>query len=144
MRRFSWALLAACFLSVTISGATVTAQEADVMASPSDESIADFPSSGEMSPEMWLYLQEQKRHDDPKQAVRRKAEMRAAQRQNRLAAQRWFGVSNLRPGCKPSALLRKLLTFVGWECPQPLLVVRRWIHARCLLSPCESIAAEVG
>ncbi len=50
-----------------------------------------------MTPEMWLYLEEIRRRDNPQEAVRRKAEFRAAQRQNRLAARRWFGLSNLRP-----------------------------------------------
>ena len=59
--------------------------------SPSD---LNAPS---MSPEIWLYLQEQKRHDDPRQAVRRKAEQKSADRQARLAAMKWYGYSNLRP-----------------------------------------------
>jgi hypothetical protein len=50
-----------------------------------------------MTPEMYLYLQDQRRHDDPAQAVRRKAEMRAAQRMDRIAAMKWFGMSNARP-----------------------------------------------
>ncbi|QDU30757.1 hypothetical protein ETAA8_59050 [Anatilimnocola aggregata] len=54
-------------------------------------------SSSQMTPEMYLYLHELKRHDDPKQAVRRKAELKTAQRMQRLAAQKWFGVSNARP-----------------------------------------------
>jgi hypothetical protein len=54
-------------------------------------------SPSQMTPEMYLYLHEQKRNDDPKQAVRRKAELKTAQRNQRLAAQKWFGVSNSRP-----------------------------------------------
>jgi len=54
-------------------------------------------SPGQMTPEMYLYLHEQKRLDDPKQAVRRKAELKTAQRNQRLASQKWFGVSNARP-----------------------------------------------
>lgn len=54
-------------------------------------------SMSEMSPEMWLYMQERERHDDPKEAVRRKAEYRTAQRQRRIAAREWFGYSNARP-----------------------------------------------
>lgn len=101
MRRFTWALVAACLVIVNVQSAS--AQGVDVVESPSDKvaSSLDMPSSSEMSPEMWVYLQETKRYDDPKQAVRRKAEMRAAQRQARLAAQRWFGVSNLRPVANP-------------------------------------------
>jgi len=59
--------------------------------SPSD---LDSPS---MSQEMWFYTQELRRYDDPKQAVRRKAEQKAADRSARLAALKWYGYSNLRP-----------------------------------------------
>jgi hypothetical protein len=54
-------------------------------------------SPSQMTPEMYLYLHDLKRYDDPKQAVRRKAELKTAQRNDRLAAQKWFGVSNARP-----------------------------------------------
>jgi hypothetical protein len=54
-------------------------------------------SPSQMTPEMYLYLHDLKRLDDPKQAVRRKAELKTAQRMQRLAAQKWFGVSNARP-----------------------------------------------
>lgn len=56
-------------------------------------------SVGEIAPtqEMWFYQQELKRHLDPKQAIRRRAEFRAAQRERRIASQEWFGISPLRP-----------------------------------------------
>jgi hypothetical protein len=50
-----------------------------------------------MSPELWLYSQQVRRHDDPAQAVRRNAEQKAAQRTARLNAMHWFGYSNSRP-----------------------------------------------
>jgi hypothetical protein len=50
-----------------------------------------------VTPEVWLYSQEWRRHDDPAQAVRRKAEARTAARTQRLEAMRWFGLSNARP-----------------------------------------------
>ncbi len=49
------------------------------------------------TPELWVYSQEQRRHDDPAQAVRRKAEFQAEQRMARLASQKWYGYSNSRP-----------------------------------------------
>jgi len=49
------------------------------------------------TPEMWLYQQERDRYEDPHGAVRRKAEFRAAQRGDRLAAMKWYGQSNTRP-----------------------------------------------
>ena len=56
---------------------------------------------GQMSPEMYLYLQEQQRHDDPKQALRRKAEARTAAREARITAMKWYGMSNARPQANP-------------------------------------------
>lgn len=50
-----------------------------------------------VTPELWIYAQELRRHDDPAQAVRRKAEAKADQRLARLAALKWYGLSNSRP-----------------------------------------------
>lgn len=49
------------------------------------------------TPEMWYYQQQLKMYKDPKLAVRRNAEYRAAQRQVRMAAAKWYGISNSRP-----------------------------------------------
>lgn len=49
------------------------------------------------TPEMWFYEQERMRYDSPKMAVRRKAELRGQQRQERLASLEWYGLSNSRP-----------------------------------------------
>jgi|SRR5262245_13870165 len=54
-------------------------------------------SAPQTTPELWVYSQEQRRHDDPAQAVRRKAEFQAEQRMARLAALKWYGYSNSRP-----------------------------------------------
>lgn len=66
------------------------------------EALPAEPPHFSLSQEMWFYTQEQKRYDDPKQAVRRKAEQRTAARQARLAALRWYGYSNLRPQASAS------------------------------------------
>lgn len=58
-----------------------------------------------VTPELWLYSQELKRHDDPAQAVRRKAEAKADQRLDRLAALKWYGQSNARPDANPIPLM---------------------------------------
>jgi 4'-phosphopantetheinyl transferase EntD len=50
-----------------------------------------------ITPEMWYYSQEQRRYDDPQQAVRRKAEFVSQQRAARIAAMKWYGMSNSRP-----------------------------------------------
>ena len=55
----------------------------------------------QVTPEMWIYSQEVRRYEDPQQAVRRKAELRASQRAERLAAMKWFGFSNARPQANP-------------------------------------------
>lgn len=69
------------------------------------QSPDQLPSLSNITPEMWLYLQQLQRHDDPKMAVRRKAEERARQRENRLASRRWFGLSNMRPVANPVPLM---------------------------------------
>jgi hypothetical protein len=97
MLRHCWVLCSLCAL--------VMARECAAQEEPR-ETRDDVPRATTMqetlttmtrTPEMWLYEQERIRYEDPKQAVRRRAEMRAAQRSDRLAAQRWYGISNSRP-----------------------------------------------
>ena len=87
----------AASLVVLSSGNEARAQEN----SPSDATIQldgkEPPPPYAMSPEMWLYMHEQRRADDPQLAVRRKAEFRADQRARRIAAMDWHGFSNSRP-----------------------------------------------
>ena len=54
------------------------------------------------TPEMWFYEQERNRYEDPKSAVRRKAELRSTQRASRLASCKWFGINNSRPTASPT------------------------------------------
>lgn len=56
-------------------------------------------SPGELTPtpDMWFYEQYMRQRQDPKSGVREKAEFRSVQRQDRMAARKWFGFSNLRP-----------------------------------------------
>lgn|GEM_PF-706722 len=56
-------------------------------------------SPGELSatPEMWFYEQALRQYQDPKTAVRQKAEFRVAERQRRLTSLKWYGISNARP-----------------------------------------------
>jgi hypothetical protein len=58
-------------------------------------------SAPAVTPDLWVYSQEQRRHDDPAQSVRRKAEVQADQRISRLAALKWYGLSNSRPQASP-------------------------------------------
>lgn len=57
---------------------------------------AEMTTTGQ-TPEMWFYQQERNRWEDPKEAVRRHAEFRAAQRSQRIASMQWYGMSNSRP-----------------------------------------------
>jgi len=56
-------------------------------------------SPGELkaTPEMWFYDQAMRRYMDPKMMVYAKANLRAQQRQSRIASMKWFGLSNSRP-----------------------------------------------
>lgn len=49
------------------------------------------------TPEMWFYEQERLRNEDPNTMARARAEYEANQRQARLAALKWYGMSNSRP-----------------------------------------------
>ena len=85
------------------------------------------------TPEMWFYDQERIRHDDPKLAVRRRAELRGQQRQERLASQKWYGISNSRPTVSPTPWFAGYSDHWGsnsydplrWRMPAVPLVVMR-------------------
>ncbi|MDZ4819680.1 MAG: hypothetical protein SGJ20_11980 [Planctomycetota bacterium] len=53
------------------------------------------------TPEMWFYEQERRRYEDPQAAVREVAQQRSAQRRARIAAMKWYGMSNSRPIASP-------------------------------------------
>ena len=103
MQRLFW--LAIPMVTIALTASPANSQD-DLFADPpkaeaESTPTISLPSTGPVTPEMWLYMQEYQRYQQPKEAVRRKAQIRAAQRQNRLEAQRWFGVSNLRPMANP-------------------------------------------
>ncbi len=52
--------------------------------------------------DMWFYLQELRRHDDPQVLIRQKSEKKGEQRRGRLAAMKWFGWSQSRPTANPT------------------------------------------
>jgi hypothetical protein len=91
-------------------------------------------TSGVVTPtvEMWFYEQEQRRRDDTKLAIRRRAEARADQRQARLAATRWYGISNSRPTVSPTPVCYGYSAYWGsnsfdplrWNATAPMVVVR--------------------
>ena len=95
MRRITFALFICgftCFLNTANSQETPTAKDKE----PTGP-IVELPSDVSVTPEMWMYLHEYQSNKDPKQAIRKRAEFRAKQRRARLAAQRWYGHSPLRP-----------------------------------------------
>ena len=98
---------AACGLLLTAVPAFAQAPRASDRATAKTAAAKDAGISAEslsmtqMTPEMWLYMQETHRHDDAKAAVRRKAEYRSAQRMHRIASREWFGYSNARPTVNP-------------------------------------------
>lgn len=67
---------------------------------PHAEKIPELNPS-QVTPELYLYMHDLRRHDDPQQAVRRKAEARAAARESRITAMKWYGMSNARPQANP-------------------------------------------
>ncbi|MGD9722386.1 MAG: hypothetical protein AB7O59_12855 [Pirellulales bacterium] len=92
-------------LGLAFVAAAATAQE-PAAARHRDESFAQggqIAASGVVTPtpEMWLYEQQTRRRDDVQLAIRRRAEVRAQHRQDRIAAAAWFGMSNSRPTAQP-------------------------------------------
>ncbi len=55
-----------------------------------------------MHPDIWLYMQERRRFEDPKNIRRRNAEIRGALRRARINSQKWYGYSASRPQMSPS------------------------------------------
>jgi hypothetical protein len=105
---------------VWLSAAQLKAQ--DAASSPfTDESEVPYESAsaseaetssihvswGQLQPtaQMWLYEQEKADYLDPKLAVRRKAAAKTAQRQARIAAMKWYGMSNSRPYANPTPIM---------------------------------------
>jgi hypothetical protein len=90
--------ICACLLAALAAG-TAWGQRPDSASVTQRSRSENRIAVGELqpTPEMWFYEQYQQQDDDPAAGVRIKAQFRAAQRQNRLAAMRWFGFSNSRP-----------------------------------------------
>ncbi len=83
---------------IVLSTATV-AQAQRPVAGPTELQFRSSVSPGIVTPtpEMWFYEQELRRYEDPKVALRRRAELRAQQRDHRIAAREWYGLSKSRP-----------------------------------------------
>jgi hypothetical protein len=105
-----------CAASMLLAASAATAQQPRVPKTtppvptlPPPPSATHFTppslSAPTVTPELWIYSQELRRHDDPAQAVRRKAEINADQRLMRLAALKWYGMSNSRPDASAIPLM---------------------------------------
>lgn len=91
-------------LSLVAAGLTSPALAQDRDARREADAQLSLPAS-QVTPELWIYSQERQRYEDPKQAIRRKAEQKAAARMNRIAALKWYGYSTSRPVANPVPLM---------------------------------------
>jgi hypothetical protein len=97
------------------------------------------PGEVTATPEMWFYQQERNRWENPKEAIRRRAQFQTAQREARMAARRWFGVSNSRPTVSAAFMNGEAgATWTGgdpfypyrWTGTSPVIVVNRSTRSR--------------
>ena len=103
-------LILALTLGLSALAATAEAQQPQPPVRTSKKASLDnhIPISlGQLTPtpEMWFYDQAMRRRSDPHVLVQEKAGYDAAQRQRRLATQRWFGISNARPSANVTPLM---------------------------------------
>lgn len=93
-------VLTSAFVPVMLIGSLLMAQDG----TRRNQAIESQPSMDQVVPTegMWYYIQELRRRDDPREAIRKRAELKSAQRQQRLAAQKWFGWSQGRPSASPT------------------------------------------
>ena len=96
MKRLTFAL-SALFVLVAVPAMAQSATPPTPRPAREPVTLGISPGEVAATPEMWFYQQELQQYQDPKLAVRRKAEYRSAQRQARMAALKWFGFSNQRP-----------------------------------------------
>ncbi len=103
MLRLSWIPLSIVLVGVVqVSAAQDATFEARDGHRPPSAQEPDMTAA--RTQEMLFYERERERYEDPKAAIRRRAELKAQQRAARLASQKWFGVSNSRPivSCTPA------------------------------------------
>ncbi|HEX4132090.1 MAG TPA: hypothetical protein VHZ24_18815 [Pirellulales bacterium] len=90
--------------ALLLFGACVMRAHAETPRGTKSDSTPHEISLGQLTPtpDMWFYDQAVREHSDPKAAVRRKAEFETAQRQQRMAAMAWYGMSASRPIANPT------------------------------------------
>lgn len=107
----------ALFVASTLLVSTVSAQEParNVSAEPAVE-----------QDEAWSYEQSYSSKPDPTAIIQQKAQIRAAQRMDRMAAMQWYGMSNARPTA--SATPFTTMYSPAWQMPggRPFA----WFHSQ--------------
>jgi len=99
MRWFAFSALA-----ITLAWAAPVAAQSPGKTSPPKPTVTISPGELAATPEMWFYEQAMRQYQDPKTAVRQKAEYHAAERIRRLTALKWYGISKSRPVVHPDRL----------------------------------------
>jgi hypothetical protein len=110
MLRAAWIPLS---LFVVLSAASSQAQEAVPLDTRRNEPVPileeQISASAPRTIEMWLYERERERererYENPQMGVRQKAELKGAQRQERLASLKWYGMNNSRPYVNSTPML---------------------------------------
>lgn len=94
-----WLSLSA--LAVSVALAAPVAAQSPGRTTASKPTVTISPGQLAPTPEMWFYEQAMRHYQDPKTAVRQKAEFQAAERIRRLTALKWYGISKSRPVVYP-------------------------------------------
>jgi hypothetical protein len=94
---------------------TVVALMASTAAAQDPNSYPGSFSLGELTPtpEMWFYEQARRDYNNPQMMVRRRAEIAAAQRRDRIAARAWYGISLARPTANPTPIMSHYSPYWG-------------------------------
>jgi len=118
-----------CAAAMSFDGIFAVASAAQPVTNAPSSSRATAPqislSDVTPTPEMWIYSQERQRYEDPKAAVRRKAEFRAQQRQKRIASMKAFGMSKQRPTVYNSPFHSYFGQQQQWLTIRPPVIVQR-------------------
>ncbi len=88
--------------AVSVALARPVAAQSPGKTSAAKPTVTISPGQLAATPEMWFYEQAMQQYQDPKLAVRQKAEYQAAERIRRLTALKWYGISKSRPVVHPN------------------------------------------
>lgn len=99
--------LALTFSLVAIISTQTWAQEPAVFESTKVDppSPAAKAQDRQLTPEMYRYLSDLQRYGGPTDLTRQRAQLKAQQRQERMAAMKWYGMSNSRPIASPTPFM---------------------------------------